>query len=115
MQNIRNILNVYIKNLKIWELLEFWTFQMLFKAGYSSKALELAFEKKQFAALQVISESFDETTDPLLLQRCAEFFVENSHFDRAVSLLASAKKVRAINCCNFNGINIFVLKDFFKN
>ncbi|ESO09812.1 hypothetical protein HELRODRAFT_92025 [Helobdella robusta] len=62
------------------------------KAGYSSKALELAFGAKQFSALQTISESFDENTDPLLLQRCAEFFIDNSQFDRAVDLLASAKK-----------------------
>ena len=63
------------------------------QAGYFSKALDLAFESKQFAALQVISEDLDERTDPQLLQRCADFFIENNQFDRAVDLLGAAKKV----------------------
>jgi len=63
------------------------------QAGYFSKALELAFSSKQYAALHVVSESLDERTDPLLLQRCADFFIENSQFDRAVDLLAAARRV----------------------
>jgi intraflagellar transport protein 140 len=62
------------------------------KAGYFSKALELAFSSKQYAALHVVSESLDERTDPQLLQRCADFFIENSQFDRAVDLLATARR-----------------------
>ena len=64
-----------------------------FQAGHFSKALELAFRTKQFAALQMISEDLDDKTDPELLQRCADFFIENHQFDRAVDLLAIAKKV----------------------
>ena len=63
------------------------------QAGYFSKALELAFSSKQYAALHLVSESLDERTDPLLLQRCADFFIENSQFDRAVDLLAAARRV----------------------
>ncbi|KAK2157995.1 hypothetical protein LSH36_179g04000 [Paralvinella palmiformis] len=62
------------------------------KAGLFSKALDLAFNSKQFAALQMISEDLDEKTDPELLQRCADFFIENGQFDRAVDLLAVGKK-----------------------
>ena len=64
------------------------------KAGHFSKALDLAFQTKQFGALQLVSEDLDERTDPQLLQRCADFFIENSQFDRAVDLLALAKRVR---------------------
>ena len=64
------------------------------RAGHFSKALELAFSSRQFAALQTISQDLDERTDPELLQRCADFFIENGHFDRAVDLLAIASKVR---------------------
>ena len=46
----------------------------------------------------MISEDLDETTDPELLQRCADFFTENSQFDRAVDLLGAAKKVGLIQC-----------------
>jgi intraflagellar transport protein 140 len=66
---------------------------LFFKAGYFSKALDLAFNTKQFSALQLISENLDSSTDPQLLQRCADFFIENNQFDRAVDLLATAKKV----------------------
>lgn len=53
----------------------------------------MAFETKQFAALQVISESLTANTDPEVLKRCAQFFLDNGQFDRAVDLLAVGKKV----------------------
>ncbi len=68
-----------------------FTFQ---QAGNFSKALDLAFTTKQFSALQMISEDLDDKTDPELLQRCADFFIDNGQFDRAVDLLAVAKKVK---------------------
>ena len=68
------------------------------QAGYFSKALDLAFNTKQFAALQIISEDLDENTDPELVARCADFFIENSQFDRAVDLLAVANKVCSYKC-----------------
>ena len=64
------------------------------QAGHFSKALDLAFETKQFAALQVVSEDLDEKTDPELLRKCADFFIDNGQFDRAVDLLAVGKKVK---------------------
>ena len=63
------------------------------QAGSFSKALDLAFETKQFGALQVISESLTSNTDPEVLKRCAQFFLDNGQFDRAVDLLAIGKKV----------------------
>ena len=46
----------------------------------------------------MISESLDEKTDPQLLQRCADFFIENSQYDRAVDLLAAARRVNYFIC-----------------
>ena len=40
----------------------------------------------------MISEDLDDKTDPELLQRCADFFIDNGQYDRAVDLLAVAKK-----------------------
>ncbi|GFO12432.1 intraflagellar transport protein 140 homolog, partial [Plakobranchus ocellatus] len=62
------------------------------KAGNYSKALDLAFTTKQFGALQLISSDLDERADPELLQRCADFFLENGQYDKAVDLLAIGKK-----------------------
>ena len=42
----------------------------------------------------MISEDLNASTDPELLKQCARFFVVNGQFDRAVDLLAVAKKVR---------------------
>ena len=69
------------------------------QAGNFSKALDLAFTTKQFSALQMISEDLDDKTDPELLQRCADFFIDNGQYDRAVDLLAVAKKVSSTKTC----------------
>ncbi|XP_073884605.1 intraflagellar transport protein 140 homolog isoform X3 [Macaca fascicularis] len=70
------------------------------KAGHFSKALELAFTTQQFAALQLIAEDLDETSDPALLARCSDFFIEHRQYERAVELLLAARKYReALQLC----------------
>lgn len=66
---------------------------ILTQGGHFSKALELAFESEQFGALQLISDDLDEKTDPVLLNRCAEFFMEHGQYDKAVDLLVVGGKV----------------------
>ncbi|TNN26836.1 Intraflagellar transport protein 140 [Liparis tanakae] len=63
------------------------------KAGYVSKALELAFATQQFSALQLIAEDLNELSDPALLARCSDFFITHSQYEKAVELLVAAKKV----------------------
>ena len=65
----------------------------LLQAGNFSRALDLSFRAKQFGALQMISGDLDERADPELLQRCADFFLENGQYDKAVDLLGIGKKV----------------------
>ncbi|XP_042828372.1 intraflagellar transport protein 140 homolog isoform X1 [Panthera tigris] len=62
------------------------------KAGHFSKALELAFATQQFVALQLIAEDLDESSDPALLARCSDFFLEHNQYEKAVELLLAAKK-----------------------
>ncbi|XP_011889566.1 PREDICTED: intraflagellar transport protein 140 homolog isoform X3 [Cercocebus atys] len=70
------------------------------KAGHFSKALELAFTTQQFVALQLIAEDLDETSDPALLARCSDFFIEHRQYERAVELLLAARKYReALQLC----------------
>ncbi|XP_071962146.1 intraflagellar transport protein 140 homolog [Antedon mediterranea] len=77
------------------------------KGGHFSKALELAFDTQQFAALQLIAEDLDEKTDPMLLNRCADFFMEHGQYDKAVDLLVVAKKfTEALDLCMQQGVNI---------
>ncbi|XP_034526547.1 intraflagellar transport protein 140 homolog isoform X3 [Ailuropoda melanoleuca] len=70
------------------------------KAGHFSKALELAFATQQFVALQLIAEDLDERSDPALLARCSDFFIEHSQYEKAVELLLAAKKYHeALQLC----------------
>ena len=68
-------------------------FPCCLQAGHFSKALELAFATQQFVALQLIAEDLDDKSDPALLARCSDFFVEHSQYEKAVELLLAAKKV----------------------
>ncbi|XP_074520074.1 intraflagellar transport protein 140 homolog [Halichoeres trimaculatus] len=77
------------------------------KAGYVSKALELAFSTQQFSALQVIAEDLNENSDPALLARCSDFFITHSQFDKAVELLVAAKKYhQALDVCVSQNLTI---------
>nr|XP_006204453.1 intraflagellar transport protein 140 homolog isoform X1 [Vicugna pacos]XP_031542965.1 intraflagellar transport protein 140 homolog isoform X1 [Vicugna pacos]XP_031542966.1 intraflagellar transport protein 140 homolog isoform X1 [Vicugna pacos] len=70
------------------------------KAGHFSEALELAFATQQFAALQLVAEDLDEKSDPALLARCSDFFLEHSQYEKAVELLLAAKKYHeALQLC----------------
>ncbi|KAJ3607891.1 hypothetical protein NHX12_024942 [Muraenolepis orangiensis] len=62
------------------------------KAGHMSKALELAFATQQFSALQLIAEDLNDMSDPTLLARCSDFFIEHGQYQKAVELLVAAKK-----------------------
>ncbi|KAM7091574.1 intraflagellar transport protein 140 homolog isoform 3-T5 [Ciconia maguari] len=70
------------------------------KAGHFSKALELAFATQQFGALQLIAEDLDEKSDPALLARCSDFFIEHAQYEKAMDLLLTAKKYHeALQLC----------------
>ncbi|XP_067407526.1 intraflagellar transport protein 140 homolog isoform X3 [Emydura macquarii macquarii] len=77
------------------------------KAGHFSKALELAFATQQFGALQLIAEDLDEKSDPALLARCSDFFIEHAQHEKAVELLLAAKKYHeALQLCLSQNLTI---------
>ena len=63
------------------------------KAGLTSKAVDLAFRTNKYAALGLITDGINEKTDPQLIMKMANLFLENEQFDKAVDLLAVSKKV----------------------
>lgn len=63
------------------------------KAGHTTKAVDLAFRANKYAELALITDGITEKTDPQLVRRVADFFMENEQFDKAVDLLAVTKKV----------------------
>uniref|UniRef100_T1IR84 Uncharacterized protein n=1 Tax=Strigamia maritima TaxID=126957 RepID=T1IR84_STRMM len=77
------------------------------KAGLVGRAVELAFQTNQYSVLHQIASELTEKTDPQLVHRVAQFFVNNSQFDRAVDLLAVAKRyVEALDLCVEHNISI---------
>lgn len=63
------------------------------RGGMLHKALDLAFKTQQFDILQDIATELNANSDPALIQKCAEYFVTNEQYDKAVDLMAIAKKV----------------------
>lgn len=77
------------------------------RAGQLNTAIKLAFETKQYEALSNITASLgdDAICDPELIRKCANFFMQNHQFERAVKLLANGKQVSfgctCRSCCCF--------------
>ena len=70
------------------------------KAGYFGKALDLAVKTNQHNALQHISKHLDSDTDPVLLGKAANFFLENKQYDKAVDLFVASKdNQKALDLC----------------
>uniref|UniRef100_A0A1I8A7F4 Intraflagellar transport protein n=1 Tax=Steinernema glaseri TaxID=37863 RepID=A0A1I8A7F4_9BILA len=81
------------------------------KAGMIGRALDLAFKTDQFSALDLIAKELDETSDPRVLERAAEFFANNQQYKKSAQLLAYAKSyAEAIELCRRT--NVPLTEDF---
>lgn len=73
------------------------------------RALEVAFRTEQYSALDLVTKELSATTDPATLQRAAQFFLNNTNYEKAAQLLAMANKVseeliRKINCFKISNL-----------
>uniref|UniRef100_A0A336M4N6 CSON011732 protein n=1 Tax=Culicoides sonorensis TaxID=179676 RepID=A0A336M4N6_CULSO len=79
--------------------------ELYHKAGMISQAVEMAFASQQPETLQVIAAELDSTSDPELVQRCAEFFIGIQQNQKAVLLLANSRQFRkALEICATKGV-----------
>lgn len=62
------------------------------KSGLLRKAMDLAFKTQQYDALQIITMDVNAESDPALIEKCADYFVQNEQIEKAVDLLATGKK-----------------------
>eukprot|EP00800_Vazella_pourtalesii_P000900 TRINITY_DN1075_c0_g1_i7.p2 TRINITY_DN1075_c0_g1~~TRINITY_DN1075_c0_g1_i7.p2 ORF type:complete len:746 (-),score=211.90 TRINITY_DN1075_c0_g1_i7:3055-5292(-) len=70
------------------------------KAGNLGHAIELCFRTQQFEALRQMVEDLDQNTNPTLVKRCADFFIEFGQCDKAVDLmLLGGKYLEALDLC----------------
>jgi intraflagellar transport protein 140 len=81
--------------------------QLYQKAGHQKRALELCFSAKLFDALRKIAGELSADSDPEVLARCAEFFMEHSQHDKAVHLLSMSHQFqRAIDLCTEKDVHV---------
>lgn len=66
--------------------------ELYHRSGMLHKAVEMAFASEQPETLQVIAADLDTNSDPELVERCAEFFVNSQQPQKAANLLANTKQ-----------------------
>ncbi|KAF5285788.1 hypothetical protein FQA39_LY04249 [Lamprigera yunnana] len=77
------------------------------RAGMLHKALDLAFKFEHFDVLQQVATSLDYDSDPALIRKCADYFLTNQQFDKAVDLLAVGKQYKdAIEVCTTYNVEL---------
>jgi intraflagellar transport protein 140 len=70
------------------------------KGGNVSRAVDICFNAKLFDSLRTIADDLGPETDPALLARCGDFFLEHGQFSKAVALFVSAQQPeRALKLC----------------
>ncbi|XP_066140255.1 intraflagellar transport protein 140 homolog isoform X1 [Euwallacea fornicatus] len=80
---------------------------LYYRGGMLHKALNLAFKTQQFEVLQEIATQLDAESDPALINKCVQYFISKEQFDRAVDLLAIAKKYEAaIQVCMKHNVRL---------
>jgi len=77
------------------------------KGGHMAKALDLCFRCRLFDALREIADSLSSETDPAMLQRCAEFFLDHGQYEKTVHLFTIAGEcAKALDLCVLHNITI---------
>ncbi|CAK9076435.1 unnamed protein product [Durusdinium trenchii] len=77
------------------------------KSGQQKRALELCFSARLFDALRKISDELNAESDPTILAKCAEFFMQHEQHEKAVHLLSISKQFeRAVQLCAEHDVQI---------
>jgi len=77
------------------------------KAGWQKRALELCFSAKLFDSLRKVAEDLSADSDPEILARCAQFFMEHKQHDKAVHLLSMSHQYeRAVELCYEHSVQV---------
>lgn len=77
------------------------------KGGKVPRALELCFRAQLFESLRSISDNLGADTDPVLLSKCGDFFLDHQQYEKAVHLFISGKKYgKALELCMRHNVPI---------
>ncbi|KOO26905.1 intraflagellar transport protein 140-like protein [Chrysochromulina tobinii] len=81
--------------------------QLYQQGGQLAKAVELCFRFSLFEQLSAISEKLPPDSDPALITRCAEFFLDHGQWDKTVTLFAAAGQcAKAIDLCIMHNVTL---------
>lgn len=73
------------------------------KAGRLRQAVDMCFEGQLFDVLQQVADELHEDSDPVLLAKCAEFFLQHGQHAKAAKILSAARDPslasRAVDLC----------------
>ena len=77
------------------------------RCGHMNRALTLCFKMKQYDALDEISDNLTAKTDPRVLMKCGQYFVESERWSKAAQCFALAKQFDVvIDLCNKRNIKL---------
>lgn len=81
--------------------------QLYQKGGQVSAALELCFKAELYDTLHAISDDLGSNSSPAVLSKCADFFLQNEQFAKAVDLLIKARRLpEALSLCAEHSVPI---------
>lgn len=81
--------------------------ELYHRAGMLHKSVEMAFASQQPETLQVIAAELDSTSDPELIERCADFFLKSNQPQKASQLLAITKQYeKSLEICRAHNVPI---------
>jgi intraflagellar transport protein 140 len=77
------------------------------KSGQTSKALDMCIRTQRFETLKSMTEDLGPDTPPEMLEKAAEFFLEQQQYDKACHLLLTGKQVkRGLELCMQHNVHI---------
>ena len=88
------------------------------RCGRMNRALALCFISKQYDALEEIADTLNAKTDPNVLVRCGNYFIESERWSKAAQCYALAGQFdTVIQLCNEHNVKIssHVLQDLAEN
>lgn len=75
------------------------------KGGQVAKAVEICFRARLFDQLREITEQLPADSDPSLLNRCAEFFLDHGQYEKTVRLFTVAGEYsKALDLCVMHSV-----------
>ncbi|TYZ64918.1 hypothetical protein PybrP1_001141 [[Pythium] brassicae (nom. inval.)] len=82
--------------------------QLYHKGGDVARALDLCFQAQLFEELHHLTDELGgSSTSPALLKKCADFFISNGHFAKAVHLCLIGSRVsEALDVCLQHGVKV---------